>query len=352
MKTNPPPFEAVYTMENLYHAWHKVSLGKSSKSSILDFYHNLDNNLASIAGDLKDGTYRPGAYNRFLIKDPKERIISAAQVRDRVVHHALMNFYDPVFDRHLIYDSYACRVGKGTHQAVLRSFHFAKSSRYFLKMDVRKYFDSIDHATLKTLLANLVKDTNVLNIFNIIIDSGGVINGKGIPIGNLTSQFFANYYLSAFDHHFKEQRHVKKYIRYMDDILIFSNDKEELKALYNDAVCYAGEKLKLLLKPPVAGPAADGAPFLGFLVKPSGIYLQQKAKRRYKARIAEIEHKRKNGIFTDLEASRRAESVTAHLLLARSRNFRNNVLQGASSGSNRVKRGGSWNNPAQNARSA
>ena len=328
MKTRLPPFEAIYTMENLYHAWHKVSLGKSTKSTMLDFYRNLDENLASIAHDLKNGTYRPGAYNRFLIREPKERIIAASPVRDRVVQHALMNFYDPVFDRHLIYDSYACRAGKGTHQAVLRSFHFAKSSRYFLKMDVRKYFDSIDHATLKALLSILIKDKAVMDIFTAIINSGETLNGKGIPIGNLTSQFFANYYLSAFDHYFKEQRHVKKYIRYMDDTLIFSENKDGLKDIYNDAVCYAGEKLKLLLKPPVSGPVTNGAPFLGFLVKPSGIYLQQKAKRRYKAKIAEIEHKRKNGIFSDLEAARRSESVTAHLLLARSRNFRNNVLCG------------------------
>jgi hypothetical protein len=309
---------------------------------MVDFYRNLDENLASIAHDLKNGTYRPGAYNRFLIREPKERIIAASPVRDRVVQHALMNFYDPVFDRHLIYDSYACRIGKGTHQAVLRSFHFAKSSRYFLKMDVRKYFDSVNHAILKTLLARLVYDTEVLNLFNIIIDSSDISAHKGIPIGNLTSQFFANYYLSAFDHHFKEQRHVKKYIRYMDDILIFSEHKDELRDLYNDAVCYAQEKLELLLKPPVSGPAVNGAPFLGFLVKPSGIYLQQKTKKRYKTRIAEIEHKRKNGAFTELEAGRRVEAVTAHLLLARSLKFRNTVLQGglalqgASSGSNRV----------------
>jgi len=328
MKTRLPHFEAIYAMDNLYHAWHKVSLGKSSKLSILSFYRNLDNNLVSISNDLKNETYRPGAYNRFLIRDPKERIISAAPVRDRVVHHALMNIYDDVFDRNLIHDSYACRVGKGTHKAVLRSFHFAKSSRYFLKMDVRKYFDSVDHAILKTLLAHLVKDQKVMDIFAIIIDSDNAHNGKGIPIGNLTSQFFANYYLSAFDHHCKERRHIKKYIRYMDDILIFADSKAELKGLYNEAVCYAQEKLALRLKPPVSGAAADGAPFLGFLVKPSGIYLQQKTKRRYKTRIAAIEHKRENAIFTDLEASRRAESVTAHLLLARSRNFRNTILRG------------------------
>jgi len=336
METRPPPFEAVYAMENLYHAWHKVSLGKSARPPIIDFYRNLDNNLVSIANDLKNGTYRPGPHNCFLIKDPKERIISAAPVRDRVVQHALMNYYDPVFDRHLIYDSYACRVGKGTHKAVLRAFHFAKSSRYFLKMDVRKYFDSIDHAALKTLLSTLIKDKAVLDIFTIIIDTADTSAGKGIPIGNLTSQFFANHYLSAFDHYFKERRHVKRYIRYMDDVLVFSGNKNELKDIYKESVRYAGEKLKLLLKPPVSGPVADGAPFLGFLVKPSGVYLQQKTKKRYKTRIAEIEHKRKNGIYTEYEAGRRAESVTAHLLLARSLNFRNTVLRGASSGSNRV----------------
>jgi len=302
-----------------------------------------------------------------LIRDPKERTISAAPVRDRVVHHAIMNHYDAVFDRHLIYDCYACRVGKGTHRAVLRAFHFAKSSRYFLKMDVRKYFDSIDHAALKALLSALIKDKAVMDIFSVIIDSDNAqiepprrmasgiqyASGKplepprreasgiplepprGIPIGNLTSQFFANYYLSAFDHHFKERRGAKKYIRYMDDILIFSESKGELLDIYGDAVLYAKEKLKLALKPPVLGPAAGGAPFLGFLVKPiepprrmasgipTGIYLQQKTKRRYKKRMAEIEYKRKNGALGDLDASRRAESVTAHLLLARSRNFRN-----------------------------
>ena len=109
MKIKLPPFEAIYDMENLYHAWHKVSLGRSSKPSILDFHRNLDHNLASIACDLQNGTYRPGPFNRFLVKDPKERIISASPVRDRVVQHALMNHYDFVFDRHLIFDTYACR---------------------------------------------------------------------------------------------------------------------------------------------------------------------------------------------------------------------------------------------------
>ena len=328
MKIRPPSFEAVYAMENLYQAWHKVSLGKSAKSSMLAFYSNLDQNLIFISEELKNRQYSPGPYNRFLIKDPKERIISASPVRDRVVQHALINQYDRIFDRHLIFDSYACRVGKGTHKAVLRSFHFAKNSRYFLKMDVCKYFDSIDHTVLKLLLNKIVKDKDALNVFHTIIDSCNASIGRGIPIGNLTSQYFANYYLSGFDHYFKEQMRARKYVRYMDDIVIFSDNKNELKTIYDNAVNFAGEQLKLMLKPIILGTVNDGVPFLGFLVKKSGIYLQQKTKNRYKTRMEEIEFKRKEGQLTSLEAGRRAESVTAHLLLARSRNFRNTVLRG------------------------
>ena len=328
MRFHPPPYEAIYSIDNLYYAWHKVSLGRSAKSSIIDFYRNLDQNLLSIANDLKNGNYRPGPYNHFIIKDPKERVISASQVRDRVVQHAIINFYEPIFDRHLIFDSYACRTGKGTHKAVLRAFHFAKSSGFFLKMDVRKYFDSIDHAILKSLLCILVKDTDVLSLFNIIIDSANSVSGKGIPIGNLTSQYLANYYLSAFDHHFKEQHHIKRYIRYMDDILILSENKDDLKVINEKASCYARDKLKLQFKPSVMGSISAGAPFLSFLIKPTGIYLQNKTKKRYKLRLIEIEHKRVKGLLNNYEAGQRIESVTAHLLLARSRHFRNNVLHG------------------------
>ena len=328
MKKHYPLFDLVHNMENLYYAWHKVSLGKSSKFSIHNFYRNLDSNLESIRYDLENNSYKPGQYNYFLIKDPKERLIAASPVRDRIVQHALMNYYDNIFDRHLIFDSYACRIGKGTHKAVLRAFHYAKSSRYFLKMDVRKYFDSINHEVLKELLNKIISDIKALNLFYIIIDSGNVLSGKGIPIGNLTSQYFANYYLSAFDHYFKEQQKAKKYIRYMDDILIYSNSKDELIKYYNNAEYYVNERLKLHLKPAIINSVTSGAPFLGFLVKPAGIYLQQKTKMRYKTRITEIEYKRKTGTFSELEAGRRAESVTAHLLIARSGNFRNNVLHG------------------------
>jgi hypothetical protein len=244
-----------------------------------------------------------------------------------------MNLYEPVFERHLIFDTYACRTGKGTKKAALRAFHFAQSLKsfdglWFLKMDVRKYFDSIDHGVLKTLLSALIREARALELFSVIIDSYNPETGKGIPIGNLTSQHFANFYLSGFDHYLKERCRVKRYLRYMDDMLIFSPSKRELAGLYALSGSYTAEKLGLTLKPPVIAPVTQGAPFLGYLIKSRGIYLQKKSKNRYKCRIAAIERDRETGVLSSLEAGRRAEAVTAHVLLARTRNFRNTIISG------------------------
>jgi retron-type reverse transcriptase len=298
-------------------------LGKSEKHAIITFSRNLDAHLAAIAGDIRSLSYTPGPYNRFLIKDPKERIISASAVRDRIVQHALMNCYDPVFERQLIYDSYACRLHKGTQKAVLRAFHFARGQcslgpGFFLKMDVRKYFNSVDHGVLKNLLAKIIKDKKALSLFCTIIDSHSAAPGKGLPIGNLTSQYFANQYLSSFDHYLKEKLRIKKYLRYMDDMLLFDANKSRLKEFYHVSVSYASDILHLQLKPMVLSALHSGAPFLGFLVKPQGIYLQKKSKTRYSRRFAEIEHNRVCGLLSEQEAGRRMESATSHLRLARS----------------------------------
>jgi len=303
MKTSPR-FEDVLLPANLSLAWHKVSRGRTSKVPVLEFRHDLEANLASLADAFAEGSYRPGPLKTFTIRDPKERLISAAGVADRVAFHALMNVYDPVFDRHLIHDSYACRMGKGTHRAVLRAFHFAKASSYFLKMDVRRYFYSINHAVLKEMLANLVTDRRSLDLFGRIVDSAHDVPGRGVPIGNLTSQYFANHYLSCLDHRFKERLHARRYLRYMDDILVFGEDPAELKGLYREAVSHAGEKLGLVLKPMVVGRVEDGAPFLGFLVRNSGIFLQRKTKLRYRAGIAGVERKLRNGLMDEAEAGR------------------------------------------------
>jgi hypothetical protein len=193
-------------------------------------------------------------------------------------------------------------------------------------MDVRKYFNSVDHTILKNLLAKIIKDKNVLALFYTIIDSYSTSPGKGIPIGNLTSQYFANLYLSPFDHHVKEVLRVKKYLRYMDDMLLFGEDKTRLKKIYNASVSHTGTRLDLRLKPMILSSRSSGAPFLGYLVKPQGIYLQKKLKTRYRTHLEETEHNRVRGLLSEQEAGRRMESVTAHLRLARSRHFRNTVI--------------------------
>ncbi|WP_255948673.1 RNA-directed DNA polymerase [Brucepastera parasyntrophica] len=237
-----------------------------------------------------------------------------------------MNIFDPAFERYQIFDSYACRRNKGTHRAVLRAFHFAKSSAYFLKMDVRAYFNSIDHTILKELLKKIIEDKKALRLFSTVIDSYG--SDTGLPIGNLTSQYFANQYLALCDHYAKEVAGTRKYIRYMDDILVFSQDKTFLKELYGTLVSYACGRLKLTLKPAVIASTHSGAPFLGFLVKQNGVYLLRKTKERYKAGLSEIEHNRREGILTEAEAGMRMEAVSSHLYLARSRIFRNKQIEG------------------------
>ena len=184
--------------------------------------------MLELQQELINGRYKPSAYRYFKIFDPKERIISVASFKDRVVHHALINILEPIYERCFIYDSYATRKEKGTHLAINRAQTFLKEDPWFLKTDIDKYFDSINQGILMALLNRKIKDHRLLEVAQAIIENGGV-NGVGLPIGNLTSQFFANVYLNPFDHFVKQQLGVK-YVRYMDDFVLFSKNKEELKS--------------------------------------------------------------------------------------------------------------------------
>jgi retron-type reverse transcriptase len=207
----------------------------------LDVPHAL-RELCQLQAELEAKTYRPGAYKTFEIKEPKPRMISAAPYRDRVVHHALCNVIAPIFDRTLIHDTYANRVGFGTHRALRRFTEFARSSRYVLQCDLQKYFPSIDHEILKLILRRKLKCPDTLWLIDTIIDASNpqqpiihhfpgdellapLQRRRGLPIGNLTSQFFANLYLNGFDHFVKEQLKATKYLRYVDDFALFADDK-------------------------------------------------------------------------------------------------------------------------------
>lgn len=214
-------------MRNLNKAYLKARKGKNGSEEVLRFTFNLERELIKLQEQLMNENYKTGNYRHFTIFEPKERKISALPFRDRVIHHAICSVISPIFERRFIHDSYACRKGKGTHEGVKRIQSFIRKSGedyYVLKCDVSKYFQSVDGETLKTIIKQKIGDEKLLRLINHIIDS----SNKGIPIGNLTSQLFANIYLNSLDEYIKYELKIKFYIRYMDDFLIIKDSKKEL----------------------------------------------------------------------------------------------------------------------------
>jgi retron-type reverse transcriptase len=242
MKRHGYLWKDVTDFNNLLAAARQAQKGKRFRDNVLQFNYQLENNLIQLQHELTSKTYCPGPYTTFQVKQPKARLISAAPYRDRVVHHALCNVIMPIFEPTLIHDTYANRLGYGTHRALKRFTQFARSSRYVLQCDLRKYFPSIDHALLKSILRRKIKCPDTLWLIETIIDGSNdqepfieyfpgdslltpLQRRRGLPIGNLTSQFFANVYLNGFDHFVKQQLKAKKYLRYVDDFALFSDDR-------------------------------------------------------------------------------------------------------------------------------
>ena len=257
--------EDMVSLENLYAAYYKARKGKRHRPDVARFSLDLEPNLLTLQRELAAGEYVPGAYRQFTVYERKPRLISVAPFRDRVVHHAVMNILEPVLDKRFIPDTYACRKGKGVHKAVDRYQQFACEHAYVLKLDIVRYFPSIDRGILKRQLARRIKDKAVLVLLGRIIDNGPESAGPvrffpgddlvsvserrcGLPIGNLTSQFFANLYLDEFDHWLKETQRVKGYLRYVDDLYLLGNDKRRLWAL-RDEIAGELEGLRLTLHP-------------------------------------------------------------------------------------------------------
>jgi hypothetical protein len=274
------------------------------------------------------GAWQPGPFRQFTIIDPKLRTISAAPFADRVAHHAIMNVLDPIFDCRLIDTSYACRRGTGTQAAVLRAFAYGKQYPWFAKMDIRKYFDSINQGILKTLLRRILKDPGVLHLLDRIIDSYQTSPGKGLPIGNLTSQYFANHYLSGLDHQIKTVWHQAAYVRYMDDMILWDEDRPAVADRAAQIASWLWENRALETKPAVIAGMANGLPFLGYHLMPGGIYLSGKARRRFRAKYRRIDHQVRNESMPEAEAARRLGALVSMTLLARARHFRNTVCGG------------------------
>ncbi|MDD2245415.1 MAG: reverse transcriptase/maturase family protein, partial [Dysgonamonadaceae bacterium] len=220
-------YSKLYDFSNLYNSFLKVKKGKRYKKEILEFSFNLEENLFDLQEDLKNETYRHGDYRKFIVRDSKKREIKAPKVRDRVLHHALCNLISPIFEKTFYHGSYACRKGKGNHVAVFdvkRKLN-KKDDYYCFQSDISKYFDSVNHCLLYRIIERKIKDKKILKIIKEILKS----NEIGIPIGNLTSQLFANVYLNELDQFIKRKLKIKDYFRYMDDFLIFSTHKSHLR---------------------------------------------------------------------------------------------------------------------------
>ncbi|MGN0739507.1 MAG: reverse transcriptase/maturase family protein [Treponema sp.] len=312
MKRAKSLFNQIACYENLRIAWLKARKGKTAKKSVQNFSKNVNENLFLIQQKIISNPPVLGDYVQFKISDPKERIISVVPFSDRVIHHAIMNVLEPVFERQFIFHTYACRKGKGTHAAARYAFKCAGRSAYFLKLDVKKYFDSIDHAVLKQMLCRIIKDRQCLSLLFCVIESYKVPCGeKGLPIGNLTSQFFANYYLSPLDHFVLEKLKPRGYVRYMDDIVIFGDSLLSLKQIFKSVEIFCSEKLMLSLKMPVFGRCRNGVPFLGWKLSSQGIKILKKTKRRMSQKLSLVAEELSAGKITLEKTCERTKSIYA-----------------------------------------
>jgi retron-type reverse transcriptase len=283
-------YQDIISFENLYAAWDEFLRSKRGKKDVQEFGLNLIDNLASLLEDLASFSYKHGSYDAFKISDPKPRDIHKAKVRDRVLHHAIYRQLYPFFNNTFIADSFSCQLNKGVHKAINRFKTFGlKVSRnntrtvWVLKCDIEKFFASIDHGVLMEMLSAHIPEKNVLLLMKEVIESfNSGVPGKGLPLGNLTSQLFCNIYMNEFDQYAKHRLKAKYYIRYADDFVFFSNNKDELLGIIPQIALFLEERLKLHLHPNKVfiKTLASGVDFLGWTHFPHHRVLRNVTKRR------------------------------------------------------------------------
>jgi RNA-directed DNA polymerase len=331
MKRQGNLYHQIVSYENLIRSARQAQRSKRLRSNVLEFNYHLEIELEKLQNQLQNKTYQPGNYKSFRIFDPKPRLISAAPYRDRVVHHALCNIIMPIIERTFIHDTYANRTGYGTHRALRRFTKFSRSSQYILQCDIRLYFPSIDHEILKTILRRKIKCPDTLWLIDTIIDHSNaqepVIHyfpgdnlltpldrRHGLPIGNLTSQFFANVYLNGFDRFVKDQLLIHRYLRYVDDFALFSNDRTKLVDARVKIESYLAD-LRLKLHPIKSQlfQTQYGANFVGFRVLPDRIRVRSDNLQRGRLRIKQLRQDYEAGKITVVEVDQSLQSWEAHL---------------------------------------
>ncbi len=282
-------FEKIIAPENVFGAWREFQKGKMKKMDVLEFAQNAEENLFGLINDLKLGRYQHSQYSRFVVCDPKRREIAKASVRDRVLHHAIHRVIVSLFEPSFIFDSYSSRKEKGIHLAGKRLDSFAlKLSRnhtktvWVLQADVKKFFDSVNHEILSVFLEKKIKNEEGMELLKIIINSFEALENRGIPLGNLTSQLFSNVYLDAMDQFVKRELQAKYYIRYADDIVILSLDRDFLENCLQRISVFVEEELKIKIHPQKISLKKwhQGIDFLGYVRFPFYSVMRTKTKQR------------------------------------------------------------------------
>lgn len=305
----------IVSWEHLLAAYHRCRRHKRYRTEAARFDFDWESQLVPLQQDLIDETYQPGEYRHFYVLNPKRRKISAAPFRDRIVHHAIVGILEPLYERRFLHDSYACRKGKGTHRALDRAQCYLRRHRYYLKTDIVRFFPNVDHEVLLNLLGRTLRDESLMRLVRKILASGegvladeatpsyfpgddlfSVLRPTGIPIGNLTSQFFANVLLDPIDHFVKEELHIPGYVRYADDLVLFDDDKSRLwhvRQLLSDRLTEF--RLRLHRGKTQLRPCEHGLKFLGFKLERSGRRLQQTGIRRFNQRLRSLQREFADG---------------------------------------------------------
>ena len=322
MKCYRDIFTQIVSVENLFAAWDEFRVGKMSKYDVQVFARTIETRLFELHRDLAVRKYRHAAYSAFRITDPKQRLIHKAVVRDRIVHHALFSVLNPIFEPTFIAHSFSCRVGKGTHKGVtvveqiLRSVSCNNTRPCFvLKCDISKFFASVDHSVLLRVVERRVRDERALELVREIISSfysdfSNTFDCKGLPLGNLTSQLFANIYMNEFDQFVKHKLHIQHYARYTDDFVIVSSDRLYLENLIPELQDFLTKKLGLQLHPhkTIIRKYSQGVDFLGYILFPYHRLVRSTTKRRMLARFSERVDEYANGTISETQLRQVASS--------------------------------------------
>jgi RNA-directed DNA polymerase len=334
-------YSQIYAFDNLYTAYLKARRGRRYDSEVLLFTARLEDELMALYHELAAGAYHTGEYRAFVVREPKRREVAALPFRDRVAHHAICNVVEPIFERSFIAHSYACRVGKGTHAgadrvtAWLRRLGREGIEPYVLKADISQYFASVDHEALLDILRRKIGCRRTIELLEMIVRGAGR-DGKGIPIGNLTSQLFANVYLNELDQFVKHELHAHYYLRYMDDFVILHPDKAQLHRWRESIGAFLGARLRLTLNHRTSVfPASRGIDFLGYRIWRTHRLLRKRSARDMRRKLRRFEAQFAVGALDLPRAHASIQSWLGHARHANTYNLRQQMFSDFRLGGNK-----------------